>query len=222
MAKGEEVRAALTLKLGPDKVPAQVFLRAVRTFTDILTDLAREARSDARAVGWEISIEKGSQVLRAEVGQDTAIDVARSVLAVVERPPPRVRRRFRELSRLPIEDTQLLAGDNRNDLLQKVEAEPPQPFHEYGTIEGELSTLSNRGGPHCTIYEPVWDTGVRCTVPDDLLASMQKMWTKRVAAHGLINYDAEGHPLSIEAEQVEVFPYDEIPIGEFRGLLSTD
>ena len=222
MTKGEEVRPVLTLKLGPDKVPAQVFLRAVRTFTDILADLAREARSDARAVGWEVSVGKGSQVLRAEVGRDTAIDVARSVLAMIQRPPPRVRRRFRELSRLPVEDTQLWAGDNRNDLLQEVETEPPEPFHEYGTIEGELSTLSNRGGPHFTIYEPIWDTGVRCTVPDALVASMQEMWTKRVAAHGLIHYDAEGHPLSIRAEQVELFPYDETPIGEFRGLLSTD
>ena len=222
MTKGEEVRPVLILKLGPDKVPAQVFLRAVRTFTDILADLAREARSDARAVGWEVSVGKGSQVLRAEVGRDTAIDVARSVLAMIQRPPPKVTRRFRELSRLPVEDTQLWAGDNRNDLLQEVETEPPEPFHEYGTIEGELSTLSNRGGPHFTIYEPIWDTGVRCTVPDALVASMQEMWTKRVAAHGLIHYDAEGHPLSIRAEQVELFPYDETPVGEFRGLLSTD
>ena len=222
MAKGEEVHAALTLKLGPDKVPAQVFLRAVRTFTDMLADLAREARSDARAVGWEISVERGSQVLRAEVGRDAAIDVARSVLAVIERPPPRLKQRFRELTRLPVDGTQLWAGDNRSDLLQEVEAEPPEPFHEYGTIEGELSTLSNRGGPHFTIYEPIWDTGVRCTVPDELVTSMQEMWTRRVAAHGLIHYDAEGHPLSIRAEQVESFPYDETPIGKFRGMLSTD
>ena len=222
MAKGEEVRAALTLKLGPDKVPAQVFLRAVRTFTDMLADLAHEARTDSRAVGWEISVQQGSQVLRAEIGRDAAADVARSVLAAIERPPARVKRRLRELSRLPVEDTQLWAGDNRNDLLRDVEAEPPEPFHEYGTVEGELSTLSNRGGPHFTIYEPIWDTGVRCTVPDELVASMQEMWTRRVAAHGLIHYDAEGHPLSIRAERVELFPYDETPIEEFRGLLSTE
>lgn len=222
MAKGEKVHAALTLKLGPDKVPAQVFLRAVRGFTDLLADLAREARSDARAVGWEISVEQGSQVLRAEVGRDAKVDVARSVLAAIERPPARVKRRYRELSRLPIADTQLWAADSRNDLLQKVETEPPEPFHEYGTVEGELSTLSNRGGPHFTIYEPIWDTGVRCTVPDELVASMQEMWTRRVAAHGLIHYDAEGHPLSIRAERVEAYPYDETPLEEFRGLLSTD
>ena len=218
MAASEEIHAVLTLKLGPDKVPAQAFLRAVRIFTEILADLAQEAKSDTRAVGWEISVEKGSQVLRADIGQNAASDVARNVLAVVERPPPRVRKRFRELSRLPIEGTQLWAGENRNDLLREVEVETPQPFDEYGTIEGELSTLSNRGGPHFTIYEPIWDTGVRCTVPDALIGSMQEMWTKRVAAHGLIRYDAEGHPLSISAEQVEPFPYDETPIEEFRGL----
>ncbi len=222
MAKGEEARVALTLKLGPDKVPAQVFLKAVRTFADMLADLAREARTDARTVGWEISVEQGSQILRAEIGRDAAIDVARSVLATIERPPARVKRRFRELSRLPIEDTKLWAGENRNDLLQEVDAEPPEPFHEYGTVEGELSTLSNRGGPHFTIYEPIWDTGVRCTVPDELVASMQEMWTRRVAAHGLIHYDAEGHPLSIRAERVEAYPCDETPLEEYRGLLSTD
>lgn len=218
MATSEKIHAALTLKLGPDRVPAQVFLRAVRTFTDILSDLAREARSDAKAVGWEISVEQGSQVLRANIGHDTARDVTRSVLAAMERPPQRVRQRLRELSRLPIENTELWAGENHNDLLQLVEVEPPQPFDEYGTVEGELSTLSNRGGPHFTIYEPIWDTGVRCTVPDSLVGSMQEMWTKRVAAHGLIHYDALGHPLSIRAEQVELFPYDETPIEEFRGL----
>ena len=220
MATSEETCAALTLKLGPDRVPAQLFLRAVRTFSDILADLAREARSDARAVGWEISVARGSQVLRADIGRETPRDVARSVLAAMERPPQRVRQRFRELSRLPIEGVELWAGETHNDLLRLVEVDPPRPFDEYGTVEGELSTLSNRGGPHFTIYEPIWDTGVRCTVPDSLIGSMQAMWTRRVAAHGLVRYDAQGHPLSIRAEQVELFPYDETPIEEFRGLYS--
>ena len=88
-------------------------------------------------------------------------------------------------------------------------------FSEYGTVEGNLSVLTERGGVHFVIYERVWDHGVKCTVPENLVESMMEMWRKRVAAHGMVHYRPDGLPTRIEADEIEAFPDDsELPSHE--------
>ena len=126
----------------------------------------------------------------------------------------------------PVSVTRLLAGEDRRDILiagQEGSARHPSHLAEYGTVEGTLDTLSTRGSrPRFTISEPVWNMAVQCTVPDDLIEAMRGMWRQRVSARGMVHYHREGLPTSIRAEEVEPFPYDETPIGEYRGLLAAD
>ncbi len=130
-----------------------------------------------------------------------------------------------ELGSGKVPATRLLAGADRRDILAENREKPdrhPARMAEYGTVEGTLDTLSARGRLHFTISEPIWNMAVQCTVPDDLVESMRGMWRQRVAAHGLVHYDREGLPTSIRAEEVELFPYDETPIGDYRGLLANN
>ncbi len=204
MAGPDDIFATMTLELEPERVPADAFRKVVTAFVTSLDALTGAVCGDAKAIGWEISVSGGSVLLAADPGV--------------------VRGCFQGVARIGVKGAYLWVGKERQPIVRMTEQEPerPQPFKEYGTVEGELEMLSARGGPHFTIYEPVWDSGVRCTVPDALLDAMPDMWRRRVAAHGMIQYDANGHPVSIRADEVELFSCDETPIEVFRGALRAD
>lgn len=215
---------ALTLELGPDKVPVHDFESVVKAFAGLLDDISEEAFGDAKAAGWQISVDRGSVQLAADLPFRN--DPARVALihAAILEPRHRIRQSLRAFPR-SIPATRLLVGEERHDVLRELYEEAkrhPSQLDEYGTVEGTLDTLSVRGGFHFTISEPIWNMAVRCTVPEALVETMRGMWRQRVAAHGLVHYDQAGLPTSIRADEVELFPYDETPIEEFRGLLASD
>ena len=221
---GAEDTPALTLELGPDKVPYRDFQQIVRAFTGLLSEISDEACGDPGAVHWEISVSEGSVLIAANLPAATDANVVSRIRETVRKPPPRIRSRLNRFPRA-VPATRLLTGVDRRDILvegrQDADRHPSQ-IAEYGTVEGTLDTLSARGRLHFTISEPIWNMAVQCTVPDDLVESMRGMWRKRVAVHGLVHYDREGLPTSIRAEEVELFPYDEAPIGDYRGLLASN
>ncbi len=222
MAAAEDT-PALTLELGPGKVPYRDFQRVVRAFTGLLSEISEEACGDPDAVHWEISVSEGSVLIAANLPAATDTETASRIHETVREPTGRIRRSLHRFPRA-VPATRLLAGADRRDILAEDRRETvrhPSRIAEYGTVEGTLDTLSARGRLHFTISEPVWNMAVRCTVPDDLVESMQGMWRQRVAAHGMVHYDRAGVPTSIRAEEVELFPYDETPVGEFRGLLAS-
>ena len=215
---------ALTLELGSDRLSHREFRRIVYAFTSLLAEISDEACGDRDAVHWEISVSQGSLRIVADLPQETDADTAGRVLDTVKRPTQRIRRRLDSFPR-PVPVTRLLIGEDRTDILREEPAEAarhPSQAAEYGTVEGTLDTLSARGRLHFTISEPIWNMAVQCTVPDNLVGVMQGMWRQRVAAHGIVHYDREGLPTSIRADEVELFPYDETPLGAYRGLLSAE
>lgn len=216
--------ATVTLELEPDRVPAAVFRNTVLAFVKSLDELTDRVCGNAKAIGWEISVSRGSLRIDAEPGEASDPGAVRRIRDLADNEPAVLRRHFASVADKGAKDVHLWIGRDRQPVARLGSDEPdgPRPFNEYGTVEGELEMMSVRGGPHFTIYEPIWDSGVRCTVPDELLDAMPDMWRKRVAAHGLIHYDAEGHPVSIKADEVAPFPHDETPIGAFRGILRAD
>ena len=215
---------ALTLELGSDKVSYREFQRVVRAFVGLLQDISEAACGDRKAVLWEISVSQGSLQITADLPAETDATTADRVLNTVSRPPQGVRRKLNRFPR-PVPVTRLLAGEDRRDILLEEQQEArrhPSQIAEYGTVEGTLDTLSARGRVFFTISEPIWNMAVQCTVPEQLVEAMQGMWRQRVSARGMVHYDREGLPTSIRAEEVELFPYDETPIGDYRGLLAAD
>ena len=221
MATDDATPPALTLELGSDTVPPREFLSVVRAFTGLLQDVAEEA---GEPLTWEMWVSQGSLQIMAGLPSATDAEIVNRVMGIVNSPPQRIRRRLDTFPR-PVPVTRLLAGEDRRDILaaeQEKRARHPSQLAEYGTVEGTLDTLSARGRLHFTISEPIWNMAVQCTVPEQLVEAMQGMWRQRVSARGMVHYDREGLPTSIRAEEVELFPYDEMPIGEYRGVLAAD
>ncbi len=224
MASDDDTPPALTLELGPKKVPYRDFQRVVRDFTRLLSEISEESCGHPDSVHWEISVSEGSLLIAANVPRTMDAKTVARIRETVRRPPQRIRERLERFPR-PVPVTRLLTGEDRKDILQpdrNAVPRRPGPFSEYGTIEGILDTLSARGHLSFIISEPIWNIAVQCTVPGDLVDSMRDMWRQRVAAHGMVHYDRHGRPTSIRADEVALFPYSDTPIEAFRGILAAD
>jgi hypothetical protein len=82
----------------------------------------------------------------------------------------------------------------------------------YGSIEGKLQTISERGKPTVTVYESLSDKAIRCHFDDDLFEDAMQAFGKRVYVFGLISYNRKGDAKSIRIEELRVFPeFDKIP-----------
>ena len=126
--------------------------------------------------------------------------------------PDTVIRHIRELYKLQREVAGIWIGKNKRVITESscvaMKETVRSAFNEHGTIEGQLSTLSERGNIHVIVYEPVWDKAVRCAVPHELRDKIKEFWGKRVAVHGMVHYRADGFPTSVDADSIEAFPDD--------------
>jgi len=93
--------------------------------------------------------------------------------------------------------------------------------NDYGSVQGRLQTISERGGFYFVIYEPIWDKSIRCKMSQELITEALNYFGKRVEVIGLIKYRKDGSPISIKVEQIIPFPEEkDIPgFQSVRGIL---
>ena len=226
MASADDISATITLELELDRMPADVLLNTVDAFVKSLAALTDQVCGDEGAIGWEIAIDKGSVLLAADPGESSDSDAVQRVRNMAAADPGALLICFHQVARAGLDGAHIWIGKERQAVACISAEEEPEPhpsqIAEYGTVEGTLDTLSARGHLRFTISEPVWNIAVRCTVPHEMAPAMQDMWRQRVSARGMVHYDRDGHPTSIQAEEVRLFPYDDTPIEEYRGLYVVD
>ena len=96
-----------------------------------------------------------------------------------------------------------------------------EAFEDHGSVEGLLQVASERGSFHVTVYEPLWDQPIRCSVTPERLQECLRLFGQRVEVFGLVRYRNDGTPISIEAEEIVPFPQVEgLPSpDDVRGIL---
>ena len=239
MARPEDVDTDITLELDGSEITPDKFRKSVNAFVGLLEAITKSVCREAPLVEWRMRVKAGSNLVGADAAEGANPNHVRRILALTRQGleqfeiegevppvyPDEAIKRIRELSNLTAKSAE---DDTRIGVWVKRQRREITPairtaaraalrpgFTEYGTVEGQLSVLSDRKGVHFVIYERVWDRPVRCTVPDDLLERMMGFWRKRVAAHGMVHYRPDGLPASIEADDVEAFPDDtELPSHE--------
>jgi len=89
-------------------------------------------------------------------------------------------------------------------------SQPSSP--DYGSIEGRLSVVSERGKLHVVVYEPIWDKPIRCNLTEEQADEATEYFQKRVAVYGEIKYRQDGTPISVAVDHIDLFPApDELP-----------
>jgi hypothetical protein len=245
VAVKSEIVADLTLEIDGKSVSPDKFLRSVRAFFTILNEVTTKVAGKRGGVQWKVKVKEGSNLVGVvpEAGHDPVV-VARIIstmsggLSELE-DRASLPHHFSERAMKGLRDLGAVVGTTvADDTTVRVWArKEPLPIthksvahvaqliaseHEdYGSIEGKLQTVTERGGLQFVVYEPLWDQAVRCYIPERLIDTAMANFRNRVEVYGLIKYRKDGKPLSIHVDDIIAFPPKErIPsFREVRGIL---
>lgn len=246
MAVKSDIKTDLTLEIDGQRVTPEKFLRSVRSFFTVVTEVtAKLAGKKTGGIQWRVVVKEGSNLVGVEPqpGFDRAI-LGHVVTAIsegvtgIER-SPEMPRHFSERAVKSLRELADVVGTTEDDdtvvriwtkkkpiqLTHKSVAHVSQMFaseqEDHGSIEGKLQTVTERGGLQFVVYEPLWDQPVRCRIPEELTERAITSFGKRVEVYGLIKYRKDGKPLSIQVDDIVTFPAkDEIPsFRDVHGIL---
>lgn len=225
-------------------VSPEMLKQAVGAFVDLIQEISGEV-GHGKKVQWDMSVERGSRLFIARPADVASAAPARLVIKSVssglrslERgtiiAPPHfndraliaakrlaalhdgTERKFSYLrvrssgkpceisSRTTISVDRLISGQRQ----------------AYGTVEGKLQTMTERGGLQFVVYDALFDKGVNCFLEEGTAQSAVHAFGKRVAVSGLVQYDKEGRPVSIRVGDIRIFKdVTELPsIKSLRGI----
>ena len=240
MAVKSDIRGDLTLEIDGTNVTPDKFLRSVRSFFSILSEVTADI-AGRKGIEWRVAVKEGSNLVgvRAMPGFDPAIvmqvvsavsDGIASLESHAAHPRHFSERAVKSLGELADvvgttegDDTVVRVWAKKEPLriTHKAVANVSQLFaseHEdHGSIEGRLQTVTERGGLQFVVYEPLWDQPIRCRIPERLIELAMANFRNRVEVYGLIRYRKDGKPVSIQVDDIVAFPAKEA-IPSFRDV----
>lgn len=245
MAIKSDIESDLTLEVDGHAITPDKFLRSVRSFFAILDEVTREVGGKPNAVRWSVTVKHGSNLVQVspQPGYDPAIigvvteAVADGLSQIEERETrpahftEKALRSLRDLSsavgRTDSDDTTVRVWVRRNpiDITAKAAANVSgllgSDHKDYGSIEGLLQTLTERGRLQFIVYERLWDIQARCYIPDNLVEEALAAFGSRVEVYGQIRYRKDGRPVSIDVDEIREFPaMEDIPsFRDVHGIL---
>jgi hypothetical protein len=228
----------ITLKIEGKKITAEKFKKAIDAFFDLITTVGRNVTQEDDSLTWVISVEPGSAIIHArpESKSGRPYFESRSVSAIVngirsleagtDRFPPdftdKAVAAVRELAAVRDPQGDLVSEITvcSNGASTSVTNHAAATIHdligvereEIGSIDGQLLSITDRGGFYFAIWDALTDERVRCDVTEEMLDTVMKAFRRRVAVYGKIRYDRKERPKRIAVEEIHIFkPEDELP-----------
>lgn len=236
--------SALVVEINRRDVTVAEFLEAVQAMISLTDSVAGEMRVPGRTTWIIKDLQGGSARLSAEPspGSGDSREVARvlrtvgSGVASLQRSSKRPKY-FNDaalgfVSTLARISTAREAGSGRL-VIGAVEIEPNESMganaerltaarqHSFGTIEGQLQTVSNSDGLVVYLRDRLRGVRVRCELPPALLKRALRAFDQRVVVTGRIWWRPDGVPKKIEVDQLTEMPKDaDLPTPtDVRGIL---
>ena len=238
MATKSDIDTDLALELEGNE-DSKKFLKAVTAFIKYVEEVAKTSADDEVCL-WTVQVKKASNLICMEPTSKDNPAIAERTYAVVGNGMNSIKdgglpddhskealsylRRIGEVAdgknapkiwvkKEPVQITQKVSA-NIKDYINK-------HYQDYGSIEGLLQVISERGSYSAEITDPLNNKPIKCILNKDLMKAALSGFSSRVEAYGKIKYRADGAVLSIEVEKFTPFPStEEIPSFEdVRGIL---
>lgn len=220
----------LTLKLDGNEVTAERFVKSVSAFVSIIKDVTESLSGEKNGIKWIVSVEKGSAMLHftpKPVKVNAAI--ARSAIRAVTNGFREIEenagrpsywsdsslKNAKEIASVYAPegkalDTISVLYDNSNvakvtnTTSVNVDSIVGTERRAFGTIEGRLRTVTESGGIHVVVQDPITHANIRCFIEEPDTERFIAAFRKRVSVYGEIRYGRDGLPLSIKASDLRV------------------
>ena len=227
MATAKDIKAPLTLELNGDGLTPELFVRGVRSFFAIVTQLTDQIDD---SVTWRVQVNEGSNLIGAIPTGSSAAAIG-SIISSVEAGLASLERGIEEPRNFPsralqgVRDLAKISVGSEGDVEVRVWVEKrphtltahsvaniddilQSGFEEHGAVSGRIETVSEHGNAMFVIYQPLDSHPVQCVVPQDQLPDALKAFGKRAEVYGLVKYDKEGRPKRIKVEDIIIMPED--------------
>jgi hypothetical protein len=246
LVRSGELHTSLTVDIDGSLLPFDKFRKAQEELANILHEVDKNLCEKKRPpVNWVVSSVRSGSVHLTIVGVATD-DVARDAIAEIvttvetgiatlekhpERPPFFSDRALESAKRLAslidkdILTIQVGANSNKVNITQHLVANVDEligaHYRSFGSVEGVLKAIDLSQRPLFRIYDLLTYKSVKCHFPPDLIDKIKDALDKRVSVYGLIRSREDGQKVSVEVEEMEVFPSEaELPsIKDIIGIL---
>lgn len=247
-SQSKELLKSLTLDIEGSKLSFDKFIKAQEELAKLLHEVDRTVAEQKRpTVDWVISQVYGGSIhltLEGVPNEKVQPPQIAEVLTIVEagmtnivKMPERPNyfsdlalesaKKLAKLAEPDIFMIQLGINSQRIDLNQHLVANVDEiiggKYKSFGTVEGILKAIDLSRNPLFRVYDLLTNKSVRCYF-DHQSTSMdliKKALEQRVAISGLITSREDGDKISINVEDIEIFPQeDELPtIAEIIGII---
>ncbi len=237
----------LTLEIGDDLSPER-FLAAVKAFFGYVKEISDTTSNTDTDVTWKVHVKEGSALIGMVPTGSAPISVIDAVYAKVSKGIEHIRSGDIEGANLPeaaLKHLRYLSEMSEPDKRKPVEMRlwvRKQPiamsadigraiaedwrsaYSDFGTIEGKLDTIQERGSLQIFVRDALYQGSIKCYFDEGLLPKAFENFRKRVEISGTIHYRKNGKPISIEVATIDGLPDDsELPTADdVRGLLGND
>jgi hypothetical protein len=245
LAVKKDIKSDLTLEIDGRSVTPDKFVRSVRAFFAILQAVTSRVSGKDGGIQWRVQVSEGSNLVGAHPspGQDASIvaAIAHAMaygIGEIEdraaRPPHFDERAIKGLRELAT----VVGTSDQDDTFIRVwiRKEPITVTHktvahtaelltaaheDYGSVEGRLRAVTDKGGIHFVVKEPITNLEVRCFIPEHLTEVALNNFRNRVEVYGTIKYRKDGRPVSMIVDDLIPFPPKEnLPsYMDVRGIL---
>ncbi len=243
--KPEHDREEIALRLDGALITPEEFRKAVGAFVDLLLQISEDIAQGGKKPVWSMSVRKGSSIFVARPVPDTetkrsakeTIKSFRSGIAQLDRGM----RNVPHFSNKALQAASTLASLRARQGISVIEITSPsgKPVpvrekivdvvsrtigvqkQEYGSIEGKLQTISERGGFQFVVWDALADRPINCFIPENKFQEAYAAFRKRVSVSGMVQHDRDGKPTSIKVDSIRVFrELSELPpIEHYIGIL---
>jgi hypothetical protein len=220
----------LTLKLDGTEVTAERFIKSVSAFVSIIKDVTESLSGEKNGIKWIVSVEKGSALVHftpkpVKVNPamvQSAIRAVTNGFREIEENAGRPSywsdsslKNAKEISSVytPAENalgTISVSGDGTsvakvtNTTGANVDSIVGTERRAFGTVEGRLRAVTESGGIHVVVQDPITHANIRCFIEESDVDRFVAAFRKRVSVYGEIRYGRDGAPLSIKAAELRV------------------
>ncbi|MBW8039877.1 MAG: hypothetical protein FVQ85_07765 [Planctomycetes bacterium] len=241
MAKHKNI---IKLEIDGPRITADKFTHSVKTFFDLINDVATDVTGKRKAVEWIVSVEKGSIGLCAtaepiDIPAKDVTDIVQAIEKGIQAISKRRKKRPDHFSDNALKKLFILGnitglGDQGVEHIRiQTNGEPNElspssvayvddllqtPTRAYGTIDGYLLALELRGRLNFEIDEILSRKRIKCFFADKIYNDVIKALRQRVSAYGLISYKKGGEPKNIDIEKLTIFPNDD-KLPKFRDII---
>ena len=246
LVQSEERPTSLTVDIDGSLLPFDKFRKAQDELANILHEVDQSLGEKKRpSVNWVVSsVTSGSvhltiegvatnRVARAAIAEVvTTVETGIATLEEYPKRPPffsdRALESAKRLAKLIGKDIltiQVGTNSKRVNLTQHLVANVDEligaNYTSFGSVEGVLDAIDLHRKPLFKIYDLLTDKGVKCHFMPSIMDEIKNALGKRVSVYGLIRSREDGQKVSVEVEDMEIFPSEtQLPsIEEIIGIL---